>query len=399
MLLKDFYHVSYCTNIHPGENWKTTLQSLEDHLPEVKRHLAPDTKMGLGLRLSNTASEELGLREQLRGFKEWLDKNGLYVFTMNGFPYGNFHNQRVKEEVHAPDWTTSERIEYTKRLFNQLAYLMPEDISSGGISTNPIGYKYSFSSVQSQKRAMQIGAENMLQIAVFLLELEKNTGKYLHLDIEPEPDGLLENSEEVITFYNDYLLPVGAELLQDEYGYTVEEAEEAILRYINVCYDVCHFALAFEEPEQTFYSFGKNGIRIGKVQVSAALKILFEEHKIEQIWASLEKFNEPVYLHQVTENKNGKVITYADLPELLEKKPDFKELRAHFHVPIFVEDYGVLLSTQDHIIKAIDFLRDHQICDHFEVETYTWDVLPEGLKIPLSESIVRELQWLKNRML
>ena len=141
MYIKENLQLTYCTNVHPGSNWDTTFKSIERHVPEIKKEVCSHRPFGLGLRLSNIASEELGIEGKLLQFKKWLDDQGVYVFTMNGFPYGNFHNERVKDDVHTPDWTKVERLTYTKRLFDQLLILLPEGLS-GGISTSPISYKY-----------------------------------------------------------------------------------------------------------------------------------------------------------------------------------------------------------------------------------------------------------------
>jgi len=397
MQVADFGHLTYCTNIHPGENWETTFDSLKAYVPKIKTAVAPNTKFGLGLRLSNVARQELAPGENLPNFKKWLDANGLYVFTMNGFPYGNFHKERVKDNVHAPDWTTPERLHYTQRLFKQLAVLLPEGMD-GGISTSPISYKHWHKTPHARKDALQKGAMQLLEIALQLYELENNSGMYLHLDIEPEPDGLIENSDEVLHFFQDYLVPIGRVLFQ-EYGIEADKAEELIKRYLTICYDVCHFALAYEEPEVTFEKFKSHGINVGKLQISAALKVLSQESNIDSIWSALEEFNEPTYLHQVTTLKDGVVVTYPDLPVVLDKKDDFKEMRAHFHVPIFLEKFTELYSTQDHIIKVLTYLKHTKVSGHLEVETYTWDVLPAALKLELSESIIREINWFKIALL
>ncbi len=396
MLINNTFHVTYCTNIHPGQNWESTFTSLKEYVPGIKKAVSNDAPFGLGLRLSNKASEQLNEGIHLAEFKQWLHQNDLYVFTMNGFPYGNFHDVRVKEDVHAPDWTTRERVDYTKRLFVQLAELIPEGMS-GGISTSPITYKYWHKSVQAQQKAFEISAQHYSEVALQLYNLESNTGKYLHLDIEPEPDGLLENTDEVLNFFNDYLVPIASQILKERIGKESQEAEKIIKRYITVCYDICHFSLAFEEPADTFQKFAEAGISVGKIQVSAALKIIFNEQDSDSIWESLSYFDEPTYLHQVTENVGGRVKTYNDLPIVLEQRKDFIELRAHFHVPIFLERFDKLFSTQDHILKVIAYLKTHTVSQHLEIETYTWDVLPAGLKRDLSESIIREINWLKER--
>lgn len=396
MRITDFGHLTYCTNIHPGENWQTTFESLKAYVPEIKTAVAPDTMLGLGLRLSNIASEELGMDDQLIAFQQWLEENGLYVFTMNGFPYGNFHNERVKDDVHSPDWTTSERVRYTRRLFHQLELLIPKGMD-GGISTSPISYKHWHKTPQAKNEALRAGARNMLEIALLLLQIEERSGVYLHLDIEPEPDGLLENTDEVLHFFSEYLLPRAKNFFK-AHKIDVDKVEGIVKRYLTVCYDVCHFALAYEAPEFTFNKFEKNGIRVGKIQVSAALKILGNDTNRDAIWKFLEQFNEPTYLHQVTELKDGIVVTYPDLPVVLEKKANFKEMRAHFHVPIFLEKFSELYSTQDQILDMLNYLKGTNISNHLEIETYTWEVLPNTLKLELSESIIREINWLKNAL-
>lgn len=397
MQLQDKFHLTYCTNIHPGQDWKSTFESIKQHVPGIKSKVSKEQPFGLGLRLSNKASEELEMGNNMSDFKQWLDTNHLYVFTMNGFPYGNFHDERVKDMVHAPDWTTNDRLAYTKRLFRQLSELLPEGMN-GGISTSPITYKYWHKSDSAIKNAFEIGAKNMLEVALQLHNIENTTGKYLHLDIEPEPDGLLENSEEVLAFYADFLVPMGITYFKQELGVDANKAEAIIKKYITVCYDVCHFSLAYEEPIDTFTKFKANDIKVGKIQVSAALKILFNGKNDEKIWEQLSQFNEPTYLHQVTEIIDGKVKTYSDLPLVLEGERNHKELRAHYHVPIFLEKYGELFSTQDHILKTMQYLKLDPISEHLEIETYTWDVLPVALKQDLSVSIIREIEWFKSHM-
>ncbi|MEX0290202.1 MAG: metabolite traffic protein EboE [Flavobacteriaceae bacterium] len=366
-------------------------------VPAIKKAISAENSFGLGLRLSNKASEELNTGDNFELFRNWLAAEDIYVFTMNGFPYGNFHNERVKDRVYAPDWTTTERVSYTKRLFDQLAALIPEGIA-GGISTLPISYKHWHSSEDDVQRVFTKGAENISEIVLHLHQIEKTTAKYLHLDIEPEPDCLLENSEEFISFFESHLIPIASKKLQQTLGVDKEEAKRLILRYVTLCYDICHFSLAYEEPIETFRKLESRGISIGKIQVSAALKMLFDEENEDKVWQSLAPFDEPIYLHQVTEKIGDKVKTYNDLPALFQNKKAFTELRAHFHVPIFLERFEALYSTQDQILAVLEILKTQTVSEHLEVETYTWDVLPAALKMDITGSIIRELSWLKERI-
>ncbi|XHR97166.1 hypothetical protein ACFJIV_11235 [Mucilaginibacter sp. UC70_90] len=153
--------------------------------------------MGIGLRLSNMAS--LGLlaeEDSLAEFKQWLFDHDAYVFTMNGFPYGGFHNTVVKDEVHAPDWTTVERVDYTLRLFRILGELLPEGLQ-GGISTSPLSYKPWHAAGEARNNARAIATENILTVAAALFKIHRSAGVLMHLDIEPEPDGFLESGREL----------------------------------------------------------------------------------------------------------------------------------------------------------------------------------------------------------
>src|ERR1041385_7532086 len=125
MKLNDGLHLAYCTNVHRGESWAETFAALERHTLVVRRRVAAGRNYAIGLRLPQRAAAELAQPAELAAFQRWLEKHDCYVFTINGFPYGSFHGTRVKEQVYAPDWTTPERLDYTCRLFDLLAELVP----------------------------------------------------------------------------------------------------------------------------------------------------------------------------------------------------------------------------------------------------------------------------------
>jgi hypothetical protein len=390
-------HLSYCTNIHAGENWADHFNALELSFPQIKAQLSPDAPMGIGLRLSNIASIELLQGDNLPQFKQWLQLNDAYVFTMNGFPYGGFHNVIVKDQVHAPDWTTADRLAYTVRLFNILALLLPQGMD-GGISTSPLSYKHWFNSEEAMDEAKQEATINILQVAAELHSIKKKTGIKLHLDIEPEPDGVLETGREFIEWFETDLLPQGISYFQDNFNIPAAEAEILIKEHVNLCYDVCHFAIGYEPHEAIIDELAQKGIKVGKIQISAALKASFDHTpgNKQAILTEFKKFNEPTYLHQVIARlADGNLLRYADLPEALMATDDAEEWRAHFHVPVFLEDFGLLQSTQVDIVKVLGIQKNSPFTNHLEVETYTWGVLPDAMRIPLTQSIIRELEWVK----
>lgn len=388
-------HIGYCTNIHPGEDWTSHFAILQESLPSVKGRVSPDKPMGVGLRLANQASQDLQDTALVATFRQWLDDNGLYVFTMNGFPYGGFHNTRVKDQVHTPDWTTNDRADYTIRMFRILAQLLPDTLTDGGISTSPISYRYWWKTPDELAGATETGTRQMLRVVEELIALRRQTGKLLHLDIEPEPDGILESGPEFLDWYQTWLLPIGITYLGEKLGLSADEAATAIRDHIQLCYDVCHFAVGYENPVSVLDQLQARGIRVGKIQVSSALKVDFSSQADEKL-AAIAGFDEPTYLHQVVARlADGSLKRFADLPEALEAfdAATHQEWRVHFHVPLFVDTYGLLESTQSAIREVLALNQERPFTDQLELETYTWGVLPESMQLPLNESISREMAW------
>jgi len=395
-------HLTYCTNIHPGESWDAHFKQLQLHIPLVKAALSPDQPFGIGLRLSNKASLELSKEAALQEFKTWLQQEGCYVFTMNGFPYGGFHNVTVKDQVHVPDWTTGDRVTYTIRLFRLLAALLPEGME-GGVSTCPLSYKLWNRCAEEKASVTESATLNLLLVVEQLARIRRSGGPLLHIDIEPEPDGLLENSQEYIDWYFQQLMPAGIPFLSDKLGVTEEEAALMLKDHVQLCYDVCHFALAYEQPEAVLNIMRQHGLKIGKLQISAALKALLPAAGSQEranVIDAFRAFNEPTYLHQVIARTGNGYTHYPDLPEALAdaENPQVQEWRSHFHVPLFIDHYGLLAATQEDIQQVLALQQTQLFTTHLEVETYTWEVLPPDLKLPMDQSIARELAWVQQQL-
>ncbi len=396
----DFFHLTYCTNIHPGNGWSEVYSNLQCYASALKARLAPSNAFGIGLRLSGRESSELLQDDSLQQFQAFLQEHGLYVFTLNGFPYGPFHQQPVKAQVHAPDWRDEERVRYTLRLIEILAFLLPDQLD-GSISTSPLSYKAWVDRRDSTTWAHL--THNIVRIAEALVHVRREHGKLIHLDIEPEPDGLLENSEEVVQFYKDWLLDGGAHMLSESMRISRAEACTLLLEHIRVCFDTCHVAVAYEEPIDVLKRFEAIGIKVGKVQLSSALKVVLPEAEMarEKLAHALQPFAESTYLHQVVQqNANGSYHHYPDLIEALPCIQDRQstQWRIHFHVPIFIDHFDAFLSTQDTLARTLDLLLEKRFCRHLEIETYTWSVLPTDLKKDLLDSISREYEWVFHRL-
>jgi len=301
----------------------------------------------------------------------------------------------VKDDVHAPDWRSEERVAYTLRLAEILAALLPAGIE-GGISTSPLSYVGWID--RDDPELWRRCALQVARVAEALARRAERDGTVIHVDIEPEADGLLADCGELVAFYERHLLTDGAAAVAAALGCTVEDAREHLRRHVRVCFDACHAAVAYEDPAAALDALAAAGIRVGKVQLSAALSVPLADSPAdrEEAERALRTLADPVYLHQVAQrNADGALVHYADLPDALPciHDPAAQEWRVHFHVPLFVEQYAGLRSTQAQLRRVLELVRERGVAEHLEIETYTWQVLPPELKAELVESIGREYDW------
>jgi sugar phosphate isomerase/epimerase len=385
------HELTYCANVHPGETVAEMLRAID--CIGVVRERRDLEAMGTGLWLSREVSAELSREAGPRHrFVDALHGRGLYLFTLNGFPYGGFHSASVKERVYAPDWTTGERRDYTLELAGLLAECLPEGFDEGTISTLPLGFRHGWTA-EHQRRA----AGNLCRLASELHRLHEATGRRVRVCLEMEPDGALESTGEMVAFFqND--LPAAADELHIESG--------LIRDYLGVCFDVCHQSVMFEDVADSLARLRGAGIAIGKIQLSSALEVSNPgEPKVRE---TLARFAEPRYLHQVrTRCRDGRVVGAADLPMALDDPgwPTEREWRVHFHVPVHLPELceGFLGTTREAIARMLEVLaRTPGPRPHLEVETYTWQVLPRNLRprneAELAASLALELAWVEGRM-
>lgn len=388
-------HLTYCLNIHPGESWAENLSALREKVTAVKQRVAPDQWFGAGLRIAHRAAEELTASAELRAEAlEFFSANQIYPFSINGFPYGRFHAGPVKENVYAPDWRSPERLHYTLQLADLLAAWLPEQMD-GSISTVPCSFKPWITS----ERDVQAMAENLASAVAYLAALHEDTGREIHLGLEPEPDCYLETTEETIAFFKNVLFTSATAEVASILKIYRADAEALVRRHLGVCFDTCHVALQYEDLTESLRAYQFEGIRISKIQLSAAL----QAQSNGETFAALRPFAEPVYLHQVKGRaKSGARFSWYDLPTALDELPrysDVEELRVHFHVPLFFTGTGPLQSTIETLTP--DFFHELRggICSHLEIETYTFDVLPPDVHPgDIVKSIAHEYSWVMGKI-
>jgi sugar phosphate isomerase/epimerase len=391
-------HLTYCTNIHPGESWDAVFQNVRSHVLAVKSRLGLDASgesFGVGLRLSAEAARSLRQPGELERFRDFLDAHGLYVFTLNGFPYGPFHGEVVKAAVYRPDWRDAERARYTADLAELLATLLPAGLA-GSISTVPGGFKRD---VTQAEQAREI-ARALLERALDLHRLRERTGAEITLALEPEPCCFLETTSETVEFFEGELLSRSArEWLATNAGVSVDGAESIIRRHLGVCFDTCHAAIEFEDADDALDRLLGAGVRIAKLQLSAGLRLPGPSPDLLQ---ALRAYDEPVYLHQVVaRSSQGELLRFEDLPLAMasERARAADEWRVHFHVPLYREQLGAFSNTQAFLARILERQRRAPVSNELEVETYTWDVLPPEQRTGnVDASIARELDWVLERL-
>lgn len=377
--------LGYCTNVHAGADWTTTQANLARYAVAVRERVSPHEPMGVGLWLSNSAAEALADPAAVAEFRVWLAAHGLRPFTLNGFPYGDFHQPVVKHRVYEPNWFDRRRVEYTQRLATLLAELLPAG-QGGSISTLPLCW----GTPAPTREQLDLAASNLREVATHLRRVQDATGHEIVLSIEPEPGCAIQRVGDVLRFFHNHLWAGGA-------------PTELLSRHIGVCHDICHSVVMFEEQEAVLRQYHEAGIRVGKVQVSSAVCVDFAQLSAAERGAAIEQlhsFDERRYLHQtMVRQANGAESFYDDLSQPLSDAVDpatlTSEWRIHFHIPVYISRFGQLCASQPAILAAFDALRRyHPEVTDYEVETYAWGVLPAELQQPdLATGIAEEMRW------
>jgi hypothetical protein len=357
------FHLGYCMNVLPGETVAALHEQLHRYCVPL-RHALQLPRMGLGLWIAQAAAAELAAdRGALATFREALAAAGLYVFTLNGFPYGGFHAPRVKARVFAPDWSDERRVVYTEQLAEILAALLPPELANGTISTVPLG----LGAVD-----LALAAGNLQRVAGFCRRLAARTGRHIRICLEPEPCAALQLVERAASLL--------AELDREHLG---------------VCFDCCHAAVVGESVAGAFAALQQRRVTCGKLQISSAL-VCREPHRSASR-TQLRALDEPRFLHQVFAGGASAL----DIPDALRFLDPRLPWRIHFHVPVHRRYLDGFDTTEATIGEALACAVREGVT-HMEVETYTWSVLPDGERpaddAGLVAGMAGEMRWALARL-
>jgi hypothetical protein len=389
-------HLTYSTLVHPGDTWAEMRASLETYVPEVKARFSPDAPMGVSLRISNASAERLMDDPAERAWvKKFLDDNDLYVYTVNAFPFGPFKGEVVKERVYEPDWTTEERTRYTMNVATILTEITGPEVEPT-IQSAPLAFRPKV----ADDHYIAEFTDNLLRVVAFLMDLEKTTGRRVKLALEPEPYCFLESIEETVEYFEAHVYALAAATRVAELsGQPLAEVFGGLRRHLGVVFDICHQSVEFEDITEDLHLLMNAGIPIFKLQEAAALLV---REVTPEIVAELRKYTGTIYLSQTTERRDGVLTRFLNLEDAIaawEVDPGPREWRTHFHVPVFLKDLGPFQTTRSGIDDALAVHARTPLSTHLEIETYTWDVLPDHLKTgDITEYVVRELEYVRDEL-
>lgn len=389
-------HLTYSTLVHPGDTWPEMWDSLTRYVPQVKDRLSPNGSFGVSLRLSGASAQTLTQSaEEREKLKRFLGENDMYLYTVNAFPHGPFKNTVVKENVYEPDWRSDVRAEYTMQVADILAETAADHVNPS-IQSPPLGFKPRVTGPE----VVDEYTRQTLRVVAHLARLKERTGRTVTLALEPEPFCYLETTDEAVDYFKNHLYTdASAGKLGDELGVSGSDAHDILRRHLGMVFDICHQAVEFEQPKDALQKLADAGIPIFKLQEAAALWIPDVTQDIVDV---LKKYAETIYLTQTVEMKDGKLKRFLNLEDAFkawEEDPGPREWRSHFHVPVFLEDLGAFRTTRFAIEEALDFHKANICSDQLEIETYTWDVLPDELKTGnIVDYVQRELEWVKGEL-
>ena len=388
--------LTYSTLVHPGDTWPEMWDSLTTYVPQVKQRVSPNDPFGVSLRISAASAETLtgdaAERERLKAF---LADNDMYLYTVNAFPYGPFKNTIVKEQVYEPDWRSDERAVYTMQVADILAEVAAPGIEPT-IQSPPLGFKPRVTGPD----VVDAFTRQVIRVVAHLVKLHERTGRNVRLALEPEPACFLETTDEAIDYFTNHLYAADAEAsLARQTGLSAAEAAAALRNHLGMVYDICHQAVEYEDIGISLRRLADAGIPVFKLQEAAAVRV---PEVTQATVDALRRFADTVYLTQTVERRNGELTHYLNLEdafEAWERDPGPREWRTHFHVPVFLDDLGDFRTTRFAIEDALEFHRNNKLSPHLEIETYTWDVLPEHLKTgDIVDYVTLEIEWVREQL-
>ncbi|MGW5264822.1 TIM barrel protein [Microbispora sp. NPDC004025] len=223
-------HLAYNAGVHPAEDLENLIAHLTRYAVPVRRKLGVD-RLGIGLWLAPAVADHLiADRIELVRLRRSLEERGLECVSLNGTGGRN-------QEVPGPDWAKPERYRYTMALAKILAFLLPDDVQSGSISTIPIGWRRDWPA-----DLHSIASRRLDRLSRELRGLYSVTGKTIRVGFEPWPGCVLETTEQAL-----------------------ERVCDIDSDHLGVCLDACHLSCGAGESDAALRGLALAGAPVVKL--------------------------------------------------------------------------------------------------------------------------------------
>ncbi|GAA3122719.1 metabolite traffic protein EboE [Planomonospora alba] len=223
-------HLAYNAGVHPAEDLENLIAHLTRYAVPVRKRLGVE-RMGVGLWLSPAVADHLMAdRIELVRLRRSLEERGLEVVSLNGTGGRN-------QDAPGPDWAKPERYRYTMALAKILAFLLPDDVRFGSISTIPIGWRRDWPA-----DLHAIASRRLERLSRELRGLYSASGKTIRVGFEPWPGCVLETTEQAM----DWICGIDSQ-------------------HLGICLDACHLAGGAEEPAAALRGLAQAGMPVVKL--------------------------------------------------------------------------------------------------------------------------------------
>ena len=370
-------HLTYCTNIHPGETWAEVRGNLERHVLAVQAAVAPDRPLRRRAPAVGAAAARRSQRRRASASCELpRARTDLYVFTINGFPYGAFHGARVKEQVYAPGLAGRAPARLHATAWRRSSpTLLPADAGSTAASAR---CRARFGRGAGSPATARRSPSDCCGTSRRWSRSRRDRHDASRSALEPEPWCVLETVADAVAFFGEHLFSRRRRARLAALHRTRAAAERGgaappprrLLRRLS------HGGRVRGSRRRARARLAAAGIAIVKVQVSAGMVRDARRRDDDGPHARARAFADDVYLHQVVERRGDAAPTLrrppggARAPRTATSVA--REWRIHFHVPLFREALGLVAQHAAAGWPRCCARSARAAYDgHLEVETYT----------------------------
>lgn len=388
--------ISHAGVIAPVRSFADMQATIDSSLAPINRAIGVESPVPVSVRLSQAALADPALTAD--SLRDELSSHGLTLAGVSGVGI----RPGAKAEIHRPDWRSEERLEFMFGASNLMAHIIgsrewsEEDGETYSLTTNALSHRSMMDvDMPGNWTALTL---NVVRIVQHLAGIRDRTGITIHIDLEAEPGSLLRNAGEIERFYTQWLLGRGAAMLSDRMQVEGGTAAESILRHVRLALDTAHAAVVFDDPAISLDRFAEIGIRIGRLQVSAALEVDVPADPAE-LRTHLQQLDSETLSQQVWAMRDGDIVArHEDLPDALAviEESAGETWRIHTHAPVLADRYGIYRSTRD---VTADWLKEISArgidVPLLELRSANWVVLPADDRAPAEELVAREAEWVR----